>query len=369
MVKKIVMFKSILALVFFLFDCSLLAQDYTSINSGSWNSNVNWTNTSGWGSSKPKRNGNHWSGTVTVNHDLFTGGNYTLGSNTVTVSAGKSLDIGGNLTLNGGSSINVYGDLVVSGNIDLSGYLNIHAGGSVTVDGNLKVKSSNYLKVGDPGSSGLDYADLVVKGNLNSKSSGDSYIYTNARVAIGGNIQTLDNSGGSIFSIENGGQVYVDNDIIYSGGGDKIFNYNSVDPWGLYIKGTVTNSGGGSVTTSNKTDEEVMANTNVPFTNWVGGVLFIALPVEWGDFSAIISNNKVELNWRTMLEINNDYFLIQRSTNLKEWETIDEIAGNGNKQTPRIIKYLIIIHYLGQVIIELFKLILMGKQVSLFMFL
>lgn len=34
------------------------------------------------------------------------------------------------------------------------------------------------------------------------------------------------------------------------------------------------------------------------------------------------------------MEINNDYFKIQRSTNLKDWETIDQIEGYGNKQTP-----------------------------------
>ena len=42
----------------------------------------------------------------------------------------------------------------------------------------------------------------------------------------------------------------------------------------------------------------------------------------------------VELIWITETEINNDYFTIERSTDLKRWEVVKKINGAGNSNTP-----------------------------------
>lgn len=52
------------------------------------------------------------------------------------------------------------------------------------------------------------------------------------------------------------------------------------------------------------------------------------LPIDLMYFRAeLIDASKVLLKWATATEENNDYFLIQRSSNGRDWETIDKIKG------------------------------------------
>jgi hypothetical protein len=62
------------------------------------------------------------------------------------------------------------------------------------------------------------------------------------------------------------------------------------------------------------------------------GVLVTAvLPVEFLSFDANAeNNNKVLLDWKTATEINNDYFLLERSTDGKDWKAIERFNGAGN---------------------------------------
>ncbi|MCB9174114.1 MAG: hypothetical protein H6589_05855 [Flavobacteriales bacterium] len=54
------------------------------------------------------------------------------------------------------------------------------------------------------------------------------------------------------------------------------------------------------------------------------------LPVKLISFDATLLKNNVWFSWKTETEINNDYFTIERSTDLKNWESIKEIRGAGN---------------------------------------
>lgn len=55
------------------------------------------------------------------------------------------------------------------------------------------------------------------------------------------------------------------------------------------------------------------------------------LPIDLVNFSVSKNDiNAVLLNWETSTEINNDYFLIERSYNAREFEEIGKIAGAGN---------------------------------------
>jgi hypothetical protein len=55
------------------------------------------------------------------------------------------------------------------------------------------------------------------------------------------------------------------------------------------------------------------------------------LPIELISFSAFRNeNNTVDLVWETASEINNDYFTIQRSTDLNQIEELEKIKGAGN---------------------------------------
>jgi hypothetical protein len=56
----------------------------------------------------------------------------------------------------------------------------------------------------------------------------------------------------------------------------------------------------------------------------------VVLPIELLSFKATLKNNVVELHWQTATEINNDYFVIERSVDGKKWESMDTIKGAGN---------------------------------------
>ena len=88
--------------------------------------------------------------------------------------------------------------------------------------------------------------------------------------------------------------------------------------------------------------EYIMVNaaTNTLFS--IGGITSIpsgfsfsgggsgALPIELGGFSVEMSNGNAILNWITMTENNNDYFIIERSTDGISFDYLQRIEGAGN---------------------------------------
>ena len=57
------------------------------------------------------------------------------------------------------------------------------------------------------------------------------------------------------------------------------------------------------------------------------------LPIELIEFTANATGNAVACEWTTATETNNDYFLLQRSVDLKTIEAIGKINGAGNSNT------------------------------------
>ena len=57
------------------------------------------------------------------------------------------------------------------------------------------------------------------------------------------------------------------------------------------------------------------------------------LPVTLVSFTAIPKNSQVNLDWTTSAEINNDYFIIQRSPDAEHWQDLQRIPGSGNTGT------------------------------------
>jgi Secretion system C-terminal sorting domain len=55
-----------------------------------------------------------------------------------------------------------------------------------------------------------------------------------------------------------------------------------------------------------------------------------ALPIELVSFDAIIGDNIVNFDWTTASENNNDYFVVERSTDGFEWEVVANVDGTGN---------------------------------------
>ena len=64
-----------------------------------------------------------------------------------------------------------------------------------------------------------------------------------------------------------------------------------------------------------------------------------ALPLQLGDFTALLSGNNVLLNWNTLQEINTAFFTIQRSTDGLSFTTVGSIAAEGNTITGSNYSY------------------------------
>ncbi|CAN5400098.1 hypothetical protein BH10BAC5_BH10BAC5_07490 [soil metagenome] len=58
-------------------------------------------------------------------------------------------------------------------------------------------------------------------------------------------------------------------------------------------------------------------------------------PVELGSFTSIISNNNVQLNWRTENEQNNSRFVIERKSANSDWSSVGTVSGAGNSSTVK----------------------------------
>jgi hypothetical protein len=54
------------------------------------------------------------------------------------------------------------------------------------------------------------------------------------------------------------------------------------------------------------------------------------LPIELIDFNAIMNEDRVEISWTTSSEVNNDYFIVEKSQDGFNWEITIETKGSGN---------------------------------------
>lgn len=58
------------------------------------------------------------------------------------------------------------------------------------------------------------------------------------------------------------------------------------------------------------------------------------LPIELAYFNATLNDRKtVDLEWSTYIEINNDYFTLERSNDGRQWEEIGQVTGAGNSDS------------------------------------
>jgi hypothetical protein len=57
------------------------------------------------------------------------------------------------------------------------------------------------------------------------------------------------------------------------------------------------------------------------------------LPIELLSFNAVCDDEKVNLNWATASETNNDYFTIEHSKDAQTWETVAVMPGAGNSNS------------------------------------
>jgi len=64
----------------------------------------------------------------------------------------------------------------------------------------------------------------------------------------------------------------------------------------------------------------------------------VVLPIELSKFDArcVQGNEGVEIAWRSDTEVNNDYYIIQRSTNAIDWEDVEIVPSSANISMPSL---------------------------------
>jgi hypothetical protein len=78
----------------------------------------------------------------------------------------------------------------------------------------------------------------------------------------------------------------------------------------------------------------VLRESTTPF-----GPTCTTVPVKLIDFSAKEINAKIQLNWSTAMEINNDYFILEKSNDGFSYEFLTRVKGNGNSTTINAYVY------------------------------
>jgi hypothetical protein len=108
------------------------------------------------------------------------------------------------------------------------------------------------------------------------------------------------------------------------------------------IKTVATNWLQPTATVINTTSNTLAPSTAyTSFSHFGGGTSFSnPLPVELLSFTATpINNEYIKLDWITVLEINNDGFFLQRSTDAQNWSNIAWIEGNDNSTATHVYSH------------------------------
>lgn len=115
----------------------------------------------------------------------------------------------------------------------------------------------------------------------------------------------------------------------FSSAGSSL-DMNSGSLINVYSSGKITGVSNSNQIKIGNGAADLVANGTFPgpfVVNSTGTVSTV--PIELTSFNTTCYSEGVQLNWTTATEINNDYFVIERSEDALTWETIAKIKGNG----------------------------------------
>lgn len=158
---------------------------------------------------------------------------------------------------------------------------------------------------------------LTIDGN------GDVTVFSGGSLSLSNSMSLI---GSGTFTVEPGGLLNIQGDLNVSGNGDleidgDLMVTGDINTTGSgAICGTGTITYGGSISGSGVCGSVTTTQSN-------------ALPIELSYFNVTSLGHKVEIEWTTATEINNDFFTIERSTNGLNFEGIAEIEGAGSSNS------------------------------------
>ncbi|HKK60396.1 MAG TPA: hypothetical protein VJ937_13025 [Salinivirga sp.] len=121
------------------------------------------------------------------------------------------------------------------------------------------------------------------------------------------------------------GTLLVDGDLA-----NTIANINISSTGTVGVSGDFNNNLGGSVNNDGQINVGGSYNGNLPTgTGTLDDGHTNPLPVEFGNLTHEIVNDRVRLEWYTLSELNNDYFIIEKSTDMDSWTEVGRVNGNG----------------------------------------
>jgi hypothetical protein len=98
---------------------------------------------------------------------------------------------------------------------------------------------------------------------------------------------------------------------------------------------------GTHITTTGSNSAPVLERTGVTgFSDFVPSKPISTLPIELVSFSATCNQGAVELKWSTSSEINNNFFTVERSLDMENWESVAKVNGAGNSNIIRNYRVL-----------------------------
>ncbi|AZQ61186.1 hypothetical protein EI427_02805 [Flammeovirga pectinis] len=283
--------------------------------------------------------------TVTVSGSLIINEDFTLknSNNLISVQNGGMLTIEGNFyaTNGGGSTYTIDGNFTIkealeingnekftildNGSLSIGKTLDSKGGGGAvfTISGNLTVEGNYYIN-GNEKVTLIEGSNVVYGSNIISKNGGGGYF------TIGGNMlvkETFDIFGGETINLEKSGQLEIQGDIILS-----CNNSLKIQNQGNFIFNTNENS---CIIRDAKCYE---SSKNYQLCEKINNSE--DLPVELSYFVGQKADNGNLLIWKTLSEINCDYFSIEYSNDNKMWQFLDTLRGAGNINTPVNYEYL-----------------------------
>jgi len=260
------------------------------------------------------------------------GDNYNINFGGGTLIVCGDLTIG-NMNFNGESTIYITssGNLTVNSNINMSG-ANIYNYGTLNVgDVNIQGSNSHFINCNTNSS--------LTASNISVQSSDNSFVnYGNANIdflkiqgtAYANKVCLEINSCTNLTNFENNCTNSVN-----APSGDASLSYTNNAHLNNDVSSTssvIVCKATGATTSASATFGSATVLENCSSCSE-------ALPVKLLNFNAKAKNNKVVLDWTTSSEINNDFFLIERSSNAINFEQIGNIDGAGNSSKPINYKF------------------------------